>query len=286
MISTNRNGEFAFYYGPGWHTDGTVIAANFDRHVAFLGPSHYGVHPQAAYSIDLQKEAWVDARKKDGYRPAKIYAQSKGALTVSHMFADPTFRSAFGEVDSICFDSPVSSRHVIRTMPNRMMALARRLPNHPVIERLCRIGMESMLASDPDFDAALVTKDEARSNSAASTRTRLAACVSQLEYLWSHDVADFDLREFGAAVPNKKIISAAHDSLIDVPVAAVAINESYGGGFEHWIDTARRHGDHATGTERPQGVIDALTDRRANAYRVVSIGALATKRIVNAPKVP
>ncbi|MFZ2544361.1 MAG: hypothetical protein WAW80_00050 [Candidatus Saccharimonadales bacterium] len=259
MISNNRAGEFAFYYAPGWHTDGAVIASNFDRHVEHLGSSHYGVHPEGEYSIDLQKEAWMDARKKDGLRPAKIYAPSKGALTVSHMFSDPTFRKDFGEVDSICFDSPVSSKYVLNRIPNYIMRVGMKLPDHPAIERLSRVVMKTMLTDEPDFDESLVTKTEALENSAASTRTRLVACLSQLRYIWTHDVADFDLCDFGASVSNKTIISATNDSIIDIGKSANAINESYGGGFVHWIDTTRKPGEHATGTERPRGVIDALT---------------------------
>lgn len=271
VISNTRPGQYAFFYAPGWHTNGAVIAKNFDRHVSDLGSTHYGVHPPGAYSIDLQKEAWIDARKKDGFRPAKLYAQSKAVLTVSHMFVDPGFRYEFGEVDSVCFDSPATSKHVINPVPYNLMRLGRKIPNHPVAERLCRKAMESMLSDMPDFDPDFLTQAEAKENSAASAQTRLIACISQLEYMWSHDIADFNLKDFGASVPNKKIISASRDALIDVQESASVINRSYGGGFEYRVDPYRRDGSHATGTERPKGVIDALKNQNAEQYQIVEI---------------
>ncbi len=272
MVSNNRAGEFAFYYAPGWHTDGTIIAKNFDKHVEHLGSSHYGVHPVGAYSLDAQKDAWLRARRKDGYRPAKIYAQSKGALTLSHMFADESFRHDFGEVDSICLDSPVSSRHDIHRPFYDYMKFGRKLPKLRTVEKMSRVAMEMMLAGEPDYDDRYVQQTEALDNARASTRTRLLACISQLEYMWTHDVADLDLSGFGATVPNKKIISAPSDKLVNLERSAAVINKSYGGDFEYRIDSSRRVGDHATGTERPEGVLDALMNQNADRYRVVSIG--------------
>lgn len=272
MVSNIRAGEYAFYYAPGWHTDGTVIAKNFDKHMEQFGSTHYGVHPTGTYSLDAQKDAWLQARRKDGYRPAKIYAQSKGALTVSHMFADSSFRHAFGEVDSICLDSPVSSKDDIHRPFYNYMQIGRRLPKLQAVEKISRIAMERMLSDKPDYDSRYVAPNEALENARASTRTRLIACISQLEYMWTHDIADLDLRDFGASIPNKKIISAPSDRLVNLERSSAVIDRSYGGGFEYRIDSSRTAGDHATGTERPEGVIDALMNQCEDRYRIVSIG--------------
>ncbi len=279
MVSTIREGEFAFFYGPGWHTDGRTIAENFDKHVQHLGSTHYGVHSDERYTIDDQKEVWLKARKKDGYRPALIYAQSKGVLSVSHMFSDTGFMNDFGEVASVCYDAGTSSKRTIRPLPRAAMSFGVRLPGYPIVERSCAWLMDKALAKECAHDhGPEVACHEALSNSAASARTRLHACLSQLRYLWTHDIAQMDLAPFGSSVPNKVIISSKNDAVVDTDSAATVINNSYGGGFVHLIDDTRYERGHATGTEHPQGIVDALTGQHREKYTVRPIrGQLAQK---------
>jgi len=270
VISNIRPGMYANWFFPGFHTNMRVVGPNFDRHWQEEGAAHYAVHEESGHSMDNRRERWLEARKKDGFRPARIYAQSMGGMEVFDAFSDPGFAYDFGEVDTLVIDSGVSKIRDVTLSTRFAMAAARLLPPIDKSDKLYHWAMSRGLTDFTEHGPE-VTDNETRDHLLSSAATSFGSGRDQIRYIRRTDVSAMDLSEWGQRIRRKVYLSAMDDQVVDLAEAASTFNASVGGGMVHSIDTRRKSPSHAVGAEYPKGVLDNLKGENQDDYRTVSI---------------
>lgn len=278
VVSQIRDGQFATFTVPGYHTDGRIIGKNLDRHFKHMGTTHYAVHPQQGFSLESIKDEWLKARQLDGHRPAKIYAMSMGALLVAKLFSDNGFRSEFGEVDTLVMDSGLSGKRDVRLTSKLAMAAASILPLTYSTGKLYSF-VTSREAKKKIHHSSDVSYDEAYDHILSSTRTPFDAAKDQILFMNKNDVSRMNLKPFSTEISGKIIyIASTNDGVLDSRQSAQRYSDSLNRTIEYRIDTTRNIGEHATGPERPKGPIDALLDKNPNDYRIIEVNPVLFKR--------
>lgn len=271
VVSHIRDGEYATFTVPGYHADGRVIGKNLDRHYEHMGTTHYAVHPQRGFSIDSIKEEWLRARQLDGHRPARIYAMSMGALLVAKIFSDDQFHSEFGEVDTLVMDGGLSSKKDIHLSSKLAMAAGVILPLTYSTGKLYGL-ITSREKNKPVHHSPEVSYDEAYEHILSSTTTSFDAAKDQVMFMDKNDVAKMSLQPFASTIGHKVIyLASLSDKVLDNWRAANMYADAMQRTIEYRIDTTREIGEHATGSDRPKGPIDALLDQSSDDYRVINI---------------
>lgn len=271
VISNIRPGEKAVFTVPGYHTNGRVIGKNLDRHFEHMGTTHYAVHPERGFNLDSIREAWLEARDKDGHRPAKIYAMSMGALLVAKLFSDDRFRQEFGEVDSLVIDSGLSGPEDVHLSSKLAMGLAMILPLTYTTGKLYNLFNRRDLHHVIDH-APEVLQSEAEEHIMSSSQTSFDAAKAQVMFMNGNDVDDMDLVPFGIEIDGNIIyLASPRDDVLNADRSSQQFSNALQRDIEYWTDTRRAPGSHATGPERPQGAIDALQYQNQDQYRINSI---------------
>lgn len=272
VVSNIRAGEDAVFTVPGYHANGRVIGKNLDRHFQHLGTTHYAVHPEKGFDLDSIRESWLEARKKDGHRPARIYAMSMGALLVSRLFSDEQFRSEFGEVKSLVLDSALSGPGDINASSKLAMGLGAILPITYTTGKIYNMVTSREVHHKIVDHAPEVLRSEAEEHIMSSTKTSFDAAKAQIMFMRHNDVRHMDLQPLGLQLDNNVVfIASPRDNLLNVDQSSHRYSDALGQDIEFWTDTRRADGTHATGPEWPQGPIDAMQNQNHDNYRIRSI---------------
>ncbi|MCA9334627.1 hypothetical protein KC953_00615 [Candidatus Saccharibacteria bacterium] len=271
VVSHIRPGNYATFTVPGYHADGKTLGKNIDRHFEQMGTTHYAVHPERGFSLDSIREEWLNARKLDGHRPARIYALSMGGLLVSKLFSDPDFRREFGEVDKLVLDSALSGKKDLSIGTKLAMGLGAILPVTYSTGQFYRFISEMENKNKPKHSPE-VTHAEARERYAAGARMHFSAGKDEILFMHKNDVENMRLGQFGAELKDGIIyLQSARDHLVDTDRSVQIYSNSYEKDIEWRIDTTRPNGSHASGPEFPRGAVNALLDRELDKYRIRTV---------------
>lgn len=279
VITNKHPGEVATLVVPGFHANGRVIAKNMDRHLRFMGPTLFAVHPEKGFSLDSTKEEWVKAIRKLGQIPLQIYAQSMGGMLALDVLSDESVRKQLPQINVLEIDSGLSKPDDLPLGTRAAMFGTKLLPLTRLSDKLYTLAMmqETKKPIDRGDDE---TAEEAFEHILSSALTGYDAGKGQIGYILETDVGDMDLSGLSEDIGRAIYISAASDNVLDIFGAASTINNSLGGGMQHVIDSRRAPMTHAAGAEHTRGVIDNLLGRNQEDYRVISIRDHLAKRAV------
>lgn len=272
VVSNVRPGEHALFAVPGYHANGRVIGKNLDRHLESIGTTHYAVHPETGFSLDSIRDAWLQARQKDGHRPAKIYAMSMGALLVDKMFSDEGFRKEFGEVDAYVIDSGLSGKKDVCLSSKLAMAAGALLPLTYTTGKLYSLVTSREIHHKIIDHASEVTDEEAYEHILSSTKTTFDAAKDQIFFMDHNSVDKMNLEAFANEVRGPIVyLASPRDDVLNPHRSAQEHSDAFQRDIEYWIDTSRAVGTHATGPEHPQSIKDALLYENRGNYRVKTV---------------
>lgn len=271
VITAQREGELSTFFIPGYHADGAVIAKNLDKHLAHTGTVHYAVHPDKGFSIDSIKEQWIEARKKEGFKPTRIYAQSMGALLFSHLATDEQFLEEFGEIRDVNFDCGLSGKGDLGLHSKLALAAGTLLPSTYTTSKIYKLFNSQDLRGEIEHDPS-VTDEEVREHIVSSANTHFSAGKSQIWFMHTHDAKDMDLSHLGQRIENLRYRAPLKDNVVNNRRAAKVYSETYDRPLELWTDTRISLG-HALAPEWPQGASDMLLNEHRDEYRISTIGS-------------
>lgn len=270
VLSVVRDGDLSTFFVPGYHADGEVIAKNLDKHLAHTGTTHYAVHPEKGFDIDSIKEQWIEARKKDGFRPTRIYAQSMGALLFAHLATDEEFMEQFGEIRDVNLDCGLSGRDDLGLYSKLAMAAGIILPSTYTTGKIYKLFNSQDLRDEIEHDPS-VTDEEVMEHYLSSANTPFSAGKSQIWFMHTHDAADMDLSALGATIDGLRYRAPLKDKVVNNQRAAETYSRTYDRPLELWTDTRVKEG-HALAPEWPQGAVDMLLNENRDNYRLSTIG--------------
>ena len=258
-VDNVRDGERAIYILPGCRADGHYIGQMLEPHIQHFGTTHHEAYPEEDFSIDAVKESLLEARAKDGDRPATFYALSMGGMVLTKLLLDEEFRTKFGKIDKVIFDSSPSSAADLDRGTRIAMFAASVLPSSWTISRLYRYfmrrGARKMVHHSP-----LVTDEQARGHALSTANTPLRRVEKEAKFIGGVAFKDGEGLAAAEGIDEMYYLSASSDHVVtNLEGAHDKYNRIFGGKVLRIIDVERPAGSHAHGPEFPEKVVELIS---------------------------
>lgn len=254
LIVQPSAGEQSVYVLPGCRSDGRFIAEHLGSQLTELGSVYTTVYPDRGFPLDKIRDNLLEARRYDD-RPAAIYAMSMGAIVMSHLLEDGEFRSKFGAIDTMVFDSSPSRVADLHPHVQKATRAARFVPGVPVAAQIYSHYMMRRVESrhrEQDIPDMLLAEHER-----STAGTPYYAVNAQLRLLRDTDFAPAALHD--ARVGRIAYLSSEVDDVVqDLDGARQNFVEIYDREIERVIDSERANPSHAVGVEHPTEVLKQL----------------------------
>ncbi len=253
LVSHDGTGEQAIYVLPGCRSDGRFVADQLAPRVTQLGSTHTVVYPDRGFSFDAVRDQLLEARRQDD-RPASFYLMSMGGMVFSHLLRDSTFRSKFGNIDNVVFDSSPSDVSDLTPHTLKGVTAAKLVPGISMTSKLYSYAMhrraEKVIREHPEADDVMI------GHLRATASTPLSAVEGQTRFIRETHFLPRELSK--AAIKSMTYLSSVKDDVVDVYRAVDQYRQLFDNDILHVVDSLRPNPSHAAGVEYQDKLITHL----------------------------
>lgn len=242
---------------PGCRSDGLQLGQMLEPQFSQFGSTHFIAYPKRDFSLDSVKERLLEARKKDDYAPATVYAISMGGMVLSTLLADEQFREEFGPIDSIILDSSPSHESDLRSKARLAMGAAAVLKSSWSASKIASYAtyLDSLKKIEHE---PIVTDQQVAEHLISTAHTPLHVAHQQTEFIRNADLKHMNLSN---TAPNIDYIQSPYDHVVDTEQAVRTYSDVYQTNIRTVIDESRPYGSHASGPEFQSGLMQLLGKR-------------------------
>lgn len=256
-----HEGGKAIYVLPGCRANGHVIGQLMEPHIQHIGTTHYEAYPDEGFSLEEVKESLLEARANDQEKPAIFYALSMGGMVLTSLLLDDDFRTKFGKIDRVIFDSSPSSAADLDKGTKLAMLAASILPASFTLSRIYRNIMRKNARKLFEPHSILISDEEVRQRRLSTANTPLTAVEAQTKFIESVHLEDGSGDKIANEIGAMYYISAKTDHIVEnIEGAYEKYNRVFGGKVLRVIDLQRPDGCHADGPIFPEGVIELMQE--------------------------